>query len=219
MGVRKALALGVAASALFVSAGASAASFMNGSFEDGVAIPGDFVTIAGGDSTSIDGWTVGGHSVDYIGTYWVAQDGNRSIDLAGNGNGSLFQSFDTIAGVQYNVSFWVGRNPDGGLNPRTGFVDVGGAAIPVAYTGFGNRADMQWQQETFSFVAAGPSTTLTFATDPLTSGGFYGMALDNVSVAAVPEPATWAMMILGFGLVGGAMRRRRGGMPARIRFA
>jgi len=26
---------------------------------------------------------------------------------------------------------------------------------------------------------------------------------------AVPEPATWAMMIGGFGLVGGAMRRRR----------
>nr|WP_084192404.1 PEPxxWA-CTERM sorting domain-containing protein [Parasphingorhabdus marina] len=26
---------------------------------------------------------------------------------------------------------------------------------------------------------------------------------------AVPEPATWAMMIGGFGLVGGAMRRRK----------
>ncbi|MEM8917437.1 MAG: PEPxxWA-CTERM sorting domain-containing protein [Pseudomonadota bacterium] len=30
-----------------------------------------------------------------------------------------------------------------------------------------------------------------------------------LQVAAVPEPGTWAMMILGFGLVGGAMRRRR----------
>jgi hypothetical protein len=29
------------------------------------------------------------------------------------------------------------------------------------------------------------------------------------SLFAVPEPATWAMMIAGFGLVGGAMRRRR----------
>ncbi|WP_337658629.1 PEPxxWA-CTERM sorting domain-containing protein [Sphingorhabdus sp. Alg231-15] len=29
------------------------------------------------------------------------------------------------------------------------------------------------------------------------------------AVPAVPEPATWAMMIGGFGLVGGAMRRRR----------
>lgn len=39
--------------------------------------------------------------------------------------------------------------------------------------------------------------------------------IDNLSLSyspitgnAVPEPATWAMMIAGFGLVGGAMRRR-----------
>lgn len=38
-----------------------------------------------------------------------------------------------------------------------------------------------------------------------------GVILDNVSidVAAVPEPASWAMMIAGFGLVGGALRTRR----------
>ena len=30
--------------------------------------------------------------------------------------------------------------------------------------------------------------------------------------AAVPEPATWGLMIAGFGLVGGAMRRRRTGV-------
>jgi hypothetical protein len=47
----------------------------------------------------------------------------------------------------------------------------------------------------------------------------YGVAVTNgvdvlnytagVSIAAVPEPATWAMFIGGFGLIGGAMRRRR----------
>lgn len=31
----------------------------------------------------------------------------------------------------------------------------------------------------------------------------------RVDMGAVPEPATWAMMILGFGMVGGAMRQRR----------
>lgn len=35
--------------------------------------------------------------------------------------------------------------------------------------------------------------------------------------AAVPEPATWGMMIVGFGAVGGVMRRRK--TSARIRFA
>ena len=31
----------------------------------------------------------------------------------------------------------------------------------------------------------------------------------NFSAGAVPEPAAWAMMIAGFGLVGGALRRQK----------
>lgn len=36
-------------------------------------------------------------------------------------------------------------------------------------------------------------------------------AVDNVTYleAAVPEPASWAFMLAGFGLVGGALRRTR----------
>ena len=36
----------------------------------------------------------------------------------------------------------------------------------------------------------------------LTNGG-------TLSIAAVPEPATWAMMLIGFGMVGFALRGRR----------
>ncbi len=39
----------------------------------------------------------------------------------------------------------------------------------------------------------------------------------NLPVSAVPEPAGWAMMLLGFGATGVAMRRRR--LTARVRFA
>jgi hypothetical protein len=31
----------------------------------------------------------------------------------------------------------------------------------------------------------------------------------NFSVSSVPEAASWAMMITGFGIVGGAARRRK----------
>ncbi len=33
--------------------------------------------------------------------------------------------------------------------------------------------------------------------------------LDNVAITAVPEPSIWALMILGFGIIGHSMRRRR----------
>ena len=40
---------------------------------------------------------------------------------------------------------------------------------------------------------------------------FHPFALDNVrfTTAAVPEPATWGMMIAGFGLMGASLRYRR----------
>ena len=47
----------------------------------------------------------------------------------------------------------------------------------------------------------------------------YGSArLGIVSVAAVPEPATWAMMLVGFGMIGGVTRYRRR-KPTSVSFA
>lgn len=60
-----------------------------------------------------------------------------------------------------------------------------------------------------SFRALGSgSLQLAFYT---TSGDNVGPLLDNVrlDVAPVPEPGTWALMLLGFAVVGGAMRSRR----------
>lgn len=39
--------------------------------------------------------------------------------------------------------------------------------------------------------------------------GFKVGAVTFDAVGAVPEPSTWALLILGFGLIGGAMRRRK----------
>jgi len=39
--------------------------------------------------------------------------------------------------------------------------------------------------------------------------GSYGGNLTFVPLAAVPEPGTWALMLLGFGAIGFSMRRRR----------
>lgn len=44
--------------------------------------------------------------------------------------------------------------------------------------------------------------------------GFDNLKFDVRSTGGtVPEPATWAMMIIGFGLIGGAMRRKKAALP------
>lgn len=43
---------------------------------------------------------------------------------------------------------------------------------------------------------------------PSINGSDSGVGVGTVVTAPVPEPATWAMMILGFGLVGGMLRAR-----------
>lgn len=62
-------------------------------------------------------------------------------------------------------------------------------------------------------------------TDLNSGGNDHGLAVDNFSLtattgatAAVPEPATWGMIILGFGAMAGAVRRR-GRVAQRVRFA
>jgi choice-of-anchor C domain-containing protein len=202
----------VAALAL-VPASANAASFVNGSFEDGT-LTNPFSTVAGGNSTAINGWVVTGNSVDYIGSYWVAQQGSRSIDLNGNAQGGIQQTFDTVVGQLYNISFWLAGNTDGA--PTTKSVEVGatGAASSIFTfdtTGFSAPANMGWKNYNYQFAATSASTTLSFGSLDATA---FGASLDNVSVSAVPEPATWAMMLLGIGLIGGVMRRRTTARPA-----
>ena len=52
-------------------------------------------------------------------------------------------------------------------------------------------------------------STVNLTTGLLTQVGTTQDSLYGISVAAVPEPTTWAMMIGGMGVVGGSLRTRR----------
>lgn len=93
-------------------------------------------------------------------------------------------------------------------------VYVGGVQLPSVTLTFNNG-----QNQTISLNGSGGRLNFVGFTD--TSNSITSVRLNATndiitfddmrfgSVAAVPEPATWAMMIAGFGLVGGAMRYRR----------
>ncbi|MFD1613075.1 choice-of-anchor C family protein [Sphingomonas tabacisoli] len=194
-------------SAAALPCAAHAATIVNGSFEDGVN-PGSFTTVNAGQ-TNITGWDVLAGSVDYIGSYWQASDGVRSVDLSGNSIGTLGQTITGLTvGQSYAVTFDVSRNPDGGVTPRTGTFTAGGQTFQFAYSdASSNRADMKWATVSYSFTASDTSALISFSADA--SGGCcYGPAIDNVRIAAVPEPASWAMMLGGFTMLGLATRRR-----------
>jgi choice-of-anchor C domain-containing protein len=175
----------------------------NGSFETGPA-PGAFTTLGAG-STAINGWTVTSGTIDYIGSYWNAGAGNRSLDMNGNSGGSISQIIGTITGRSYSLSFLIAANPDNPVD-KTMTVTDGSFLFGVGYAGVPNP--LSWTPIQFDFSALGPSTTITFTG---TNAGPWGMALDDVSVSlnAIPEPQSWVLLITGFALVGVSARRRQ----------
>lgn len=206
----------IVAAALFgAAATAGAATLVNGSFETGANPNPSFSTQIAG-STAITGWTVGGFGVDYIGDYWKAADGVRSIDLSAGSAGSVSQSFATVVGSAYTVLFDLSGNPDGGVGTRTAVVSIAGSlpGIRTYSVGSANSRDsMNWESFSYDFTAFDTVSTLVFASAEYSP---FGPALDNVSAglsgggigSSVPEPASWALMLIGFGMVGAAARRR-----------
>lgn len=194
---------------------AEASLVVNGSFE-GTGNIATYTTLAA-PSTAINGWTVTSGSIDWIGGYWTAQAGNRSLDLAGsNANGVIVgQTFATVVGQTYEVAFWMAGNPDrlttkylsATVTDATDDSVLATQNFSFTNTAATTKTNMGWTEYSLVFIAESTSTKLTFTSLNAVS---WGAALDNVSVTAVPEPATLAIWSL-FGAVGmtATWRRRR----------
>lgn len=68
--------------------------------------------------------------------------------------------------------------------------------------------DFSFGLQTRDSGAIGPITTDRFRFTATAGDNYYSVA-EIQAFQAVPEPGAWAMMIVGFGLVGHALRRRR----------
>ncbi len=84
----------------------------------------------------------------------------------------------------------------------------------ISYTQTFTGATELWQLAVTNLTAGAHSITVLGTWD--TAGGSYAGQLDFNSTPAVPEPATWGLMLVGFGVAGAALRGRRNALVSRI---
>lgn len=126
---------------------------------------------------------------------------------------SLSQIVDVAANTTYTLSFDYYVPQNGYNNPfdaQLSFLIDGAAAGSSLIAGSGSLSPLTWYtfSTTFTSGDTGGATPLAFEFRGLGSTA-ADFAIDNVSMTAVPEPATWALMIGGFALAGMQLRRRK----------
>lgn len=134
---------------------------------------------------AIPGWTVTFGDIDQL-SGWQAADGTYSLDLNGFHPGGVQQTLATNPGVQYTIGFALSKNP-GNTDHATVQVSAAGSSQSYTFSAANSGTDMKWSQQTLTFTAVGPSTTLefksTYPTDNLPfPDNAEGPALDEVVV-------------------------------------
>ncbi len=84
---------------------------VNGGFETPVVVPPDgFTTLTG---AALPGWDIGGEVQVVNETYWNAAVDGQSLDLGGEfATGAISQTFATVIGQDYDVTFQYSANPE-----------------------------------------------------------------------------------------------------------
>lgn len=164
-----------------------------------------------GDQIDVNGYYSGG----------TASDGRSGPNL-----GVAFQGFTTFFGANGGTIGYNSNDPAfadvaagfSSLSFQYGFFTSGTVSV---YSGLGGTGTLLGSQV---FLANTEDTSQPFGLGSVSfsgigrslvlSGTDGSLGLDNIdfgtsTVGAVPEPATWAMMLLGFGVVGASLRRRK----------
>lgn len=176
-----------AMAAFVVDTGSPTPAGINWSFDPGQSLAAFFTLASATTIQSVEGYinTSAGSTVT------IAIHSNGALPVAAN---TLFSSSLTTTGN--GTDAWQGVfNQNWALN-------AGSYWVSFANTGLGGmRGNAPNPLSNYAFTSSGNWNDF--------SGLNIGVRLGDSLTAGVPEPASWALMIAGFGLVGGAMRRRR----------
>ena len=215
--MRLLLTLATAAAALAVTPAAAQNLITDGGFDAGTGRGfGPAWTVVLGQSATTDSLlrVQGQDYTDCCGAPGSPEARANYFATFGAGNSSneviLLQNVMLAQGT-YTIRFDAGAFGDvqrfsfGFFNYAAGAYEYEQAVFPTPTT------DLDALLQTFSFT-----TTLAGGTYAVAFSNFFGSptintdaVLDNVVLAAVPEPATWALLIGGIGATGGALRRRK----------
>lgn len=220
----KTIVLSCAALACAMSAPAQAASIV-GLFNSGTDA--NNVALVGGNGlvdthytiiSSTSGGVLPRQAVTYTNTAYVANDANsRWISLNSNGNpGSnttVYRLTFDLTGLDASTASisgtWAADN--------FGSILLNGNATGFALTGSPTSNFNRKHAFTLSSGFVSGINTLDFSVGD--TGQPTALRVDDLVgtadlAAAVPEPGTWALLILGFGIIGAGMRRREQGRSA-----
>jgi hypothetical protein len=166
---------------------------------------GSFATIPGWVSDSSDTLEVGASPI-----YGLSCEtaGCQNLEVNANAIDTVSQTVTGLTvGDTYDLSWdYGGRNAGG---PQQLDVSFGGASVGVNTS---NGVDAFWTPNSVDIVATASTETLTFESINVGGAPSYGNELTGVSLTTVPEPAAWALLLLGFAGLGGALRARRGNL-------